>query len=122
MPTDLALDCCETVTVANGRQAELKRRFAAFLRASVTYLVEANFRGYNLVKHRGRFYGLSLWLGAVDLSRTADAALYDLQQRRLCFVAEDANDLKEQIAESGFRAAPELIEQNYHGFNLVAFR
>ena len=30
--------------------------------------------------------------------------------------------LKEQIAESGFRTSPELIEQSYHGFNLVAFQ
>jgi ubiquinone/menaquinone biosynthesis C-methylase UbiE len=104
------------------REAELCRRFAAFLRASVTYMVEANFQGYNLVRHDGQFYGLSLSLGAIDLSRTPADRVQDLQQRRLCFVADDLEGLKKQIAACAFRGAPELIEQNYRGFNLVAFQ
>jgi ubiquinone/menaquinone biosynthesis C-methylase UbiE len=104
------------------REAELQRRFAAFLRASVTYLVEANFHGYNLVRHDGQLYALSLSLGAVDLSRTASAQLQDFQDRRLCFIAETLEALKKEITRSAFRGAPELIEQNFRGFNLVAFQ
>src|SRR5438552_1099580 len=116
MLTNLALKPDEAATATLTQEVKLKQRFALFLRASVTYLVEANFRGCNLVKHGGRFYGLSLSVGAVDLSRTPDAVLEDLQQRHLCFIADDMTGLKKQIDGSGFRASPELIEQNYHGF------
>src|SRR5262249_47616643 len=90
-------------------------------RASVTYLVETNFCGYNLVRHDGQFYALSLSLGAIDLSRTPSAQRQDLQQRRLCFVADDLEALKKQISACAFRDAPELVEGKYRGFNLVAF-
>ena len=103
-------------------ESRVATRFAEFLRASVTYQVEAGFRGYNLVRHGGRFCGLSLRLGAVDLSRTCVATLREFQEQRLCFVAASIAELKQQIAEHGYRLSPELLEQGFHGFNLVAFQ
>jgi len=98
------------------------QRFAEFLRSAVTYLVGPHFHGYNLVRHAGRFHGLSLALRAVDLSRTPEPAFREWQRCQLCIVADDLGPLKQEIEQSGFRGAPELIEQDFHGFNLVAFR
>jgi hypothetical protein len=88
-------------------------------------LMEEGFHGYNLICHRQTWYGLPQREGVFDPAKAAN------QEYRHCLCATSEEALKETIRKQAsleveadrarltFR--PQLIEEGYHGFNILTY-
>jgi radical SAM protein with 4Fe4S-binding SPASM domain len=77
-------------------------------------LAEENYKGYNIISFRGRFYGLAQGEGRLDLNRVG-------AEGYRCVVGESPQEVKELVE----RLAPKvekrrLIEEGYKGFNIIS--
>jgi SAM-dependent methyltransferase len=103
-------------------QEALKRRIASLEVLPSPVLVESDYHGYNLLRYRDRAYGLALTAGSRDLAALSPQELAVLEQQQLCVVDRSVDLLKRRILLADYRFSPELVEENYRGFNLVRYR
>jgi hypothetical protein len=92
---------------------------------TVTKLLEANYRGFNIITYRGQFYALAQALGPMDLTELDERKLDEYQifcaQTHKCAIANTLEEAKELIDQLYQPAFPELVEEGYKGFNIVAY-
>jgi hypothetical protein len=114
-------DARERLANRDRQLATIEARFANALGAMVTYLIDAGYGGFNLVRHANRFVAVAQTLGAIDLPRLSADAIDGF--RRECLWLEDDTlpGLKRQVDALGYRSTPELLDEGYRGFNLLAF-
>jgi hypothetical protein len=91
-------------------------------------LVEAGYRGYNIVSFEERHIALAQALGQVDLMQVDDAWLAEKQQSRDAYVGETVAAIKDEIDQEAARhlsarpvETPVLVEAGYRGYNIVRF-
>ena len=63
-------------------------------------LVEAGFRGFNLVHWRNTYYGLDIEVGAIDLQTASHAVIHRLADRGACVIAKSIREVKEKVART----------------------
>lgn len=73
----------------------------------VPRLVEQGYQGFNLVQYLDKFWGLAQRVGPIDLARTEEATLSELQEKGFCLAAESIVKLKESI--DSLRSSPGLV-------------
>jgi hypothetical protein len=99
-------------------------------------LVEENFHGFNLVSYHGRIYAIPQPEGAFELERVRKkdysqsfegATVAQVQEEIRQFFVEkqpivpEANEPKHLESANRKMAPPQLVEENFHGFNLVSY-
>ncbi len=72
-------------------------------------LVEAGFRGFNLVHWCSTYYGLDIKIGAIDLQTATHAVLHRLADRGACVVGRSIREVKEKVAEEVGRRAGKVM-------------
>lgn len=84
-------------------------------------ILENGFHGFNLLGHRWKVFAVAQAAGQVDLLRLTPAALQALQAQEQCLESDSLENARQAILEM---LAPrlQLIEEGYHGFNLIADR
>lgn len=108
--------------------AEVKKAINSSLRpqsdtanmgSSAPHLVEDNYHGFNIIRFRDRYYGLSQDQGEFDITRF-QKNLYDH-----CYQTTAADEIRNIIdkvtARSNRSQEPILIEEDYRGYNIVLF-
>lgn len=100
---------------------DLKQAIEIFSRQSSPELIEKNYLGFNLVAYQQQVFGLALTLGVVDLAQVSASTLAAYQAQGACFVGASLEAVKQAIAKFS-PPSPMLIEENYLGFNLVAYQ
>jgi hypothetical protein len=116
-------------------QAELWQLIAGVLSSSPKLVEE--YRGFNLVSYRGKFYAFSYSLGPMDLERLKPKDWKELEdstenigRREWCgtFVGRSLQDLKDKVdaqaAMDDLAHCPEprLVLAGYQGYNLVLWK
>lgn len=84
-------------------------------------LVEEGYRGYNLVRYEDTVYALAQVLGPFDVTTADGATLEGLEASHRCFRGNSLEQVKERIDASPYRPTPELIEEDFCGYNLVRY-
>src|SRR5258707_15884454 len=91
------------------------------LTANSPELVLENHHGFNLIAYQGQVFALAAGLGSIDLGQLTYAHLQSLRRQGVCFVSDSIEAAKTQVAQAT-PYWPDLIEINYGGYNLVAYR
>jgi hypothetical protein len=103
---------------------DLKRQIDKVAPAAVPELVEEGYYGFNIISYDGAWYGLDQGEGAFDPAKA------EMQQYSRCFRSGRKEDLKEILrteqskaeAEKATRCLlPELVEEDYRGFNIISY-
>ena len=85
-------------------------------------LIEEDYKGYNIVAYGAGRYAIHCSLGDIDLTIT-DMSLH--QQSGMCIIGDTVEEVKRQVEryEDSARvySRPYLIEENYKGYNIVAY-
>jgi hypothetical protein len=92
------------------------------LDTSMPKMIEAGYKGYNIVYYKDRYYALSISLGPVDLPTTTEKILKGYLEEGTCVESLSFKEIKRQIDEANFFPTPQLIEANYKGYNIGAYR
>jgi hypothetical protein len=89
-------------------------------------LLEQDYDGFNLILFRNRVYAIPQSEGAFDLERVEKGGY------SRSFQGDNIRKVKREIIEVGrrskltgeelFAKPPKLLEENYHGFNIIVFR
>ena len=61
------------------------------------YLIEENYKGYNIVSYRGKYYALAQTLGGTDLTCTEEKLLRYYQEQGTCFVGNSQFSVKRLV-------------------------
>jgi len=87
--------------------------------SSEPHLVEDNYHGFNIIRFRDKYYGISQEQGEFDITRF-QKNLYDH-----CYQTTTTDEIKNIIdkvtARSNRSLEPILIEEDYRGYNIVLF-
>ena len=67
--------------------------------AGLPRLLEADYKGFNVVRYNDRVYGLAHSLGPLDLSAATEAMLQDYQAKKRCFSGRSVQEVKGRIDE-----------------------
>jgi hypothetical protein len=92
------------------------------LDTSLPKMIEAGYKGYNIVYYKDRYYALSISLGAFDLTTTTEKTMKGYLEEGMCVVSQSFEDIKHQIDKANIFPTPQLIEENYKGYNIGAYR
>jgi radical SAM superfamily enzyme YgiQ (UPF0313 family)/SAM-dependent methyltransferase len=91
------------------------------LQGSEPQLVGAGERGYNIVKYGCLFIAVAQDLGELDIPAADSETTGRLEAEGLCIVADSIEEARERVERLPFRRVPQLVDENYRGFNLVRF-
>lgn len=56
--------------------------------------LQRGYKGFNIVRYKGKFYGMSQALGPLDLLTTEEKVLVTYQQDGHCVIGENIHDVK----------------------------
>jgi hypothetical protein len=77
-------------------------------------LVEAGYKGFNIIRLKNNYYGLAQNEGAFDLRK------YRLKKYNNCFSARTIDEVRLAIDESAAKhTQPVLVEGGYEGYNII---
>jgi len=93
----------------DGYLSEVLAQEEGFL--SAYWGVQDDYRGYDIVFRRGKFYALSRTLGEVCLDRTDEATLADYRTEGLCFIASTLAEVREAIDQCVFERMQARLDQ-----------
>jgi hypothetical protein len=91
------------------------------------HLIEENYKGFNIIGYRDKYYAIDVAIGDMDISKT-DLSKHIKDGR--CFVGDSIAETKhftdlyrkELARKSKPYPHPHLIEENYKGFNIIGYR
>jgi len=83
-------------------------------------LVTANYKGFNIIAYGNKFYGLSQYLGVIDLTKLGEEEnmLDECLETEQCVITYSIQEAIEFINE----ATPELVEAGYNGFDIIRYK
>jgi len=81
-------------------------------------LIDEDYKGFNFVRYKGRFYAVLRLLGDVDLTKLKASVLKKYQISGQCFVEDSLEQLRSVVDYN----LPELMEEGYRGFNIVGYK
>ncbi len=79
-----------------------------------------SYRDFNLIQYGKRFLAISRTLGEVDIASAAEEELKKYKERGLCAEADDPAEVK-RLVDDLSHLYPELVEEGYRGFNIIAY-
>lgn len=85
-------------------------------------LMEENYKGFNIIQYWGEYYALAQALGPIDLARLEEHTLSEYQEGSKCFIGNSLSEVEHMVDQSGYRGSPELVKENYKGFNIVRYK
>jgi len=88
-------------------------------------LVETNYKGFNIVHFRARYFGIATSAGIIDLTTiTKDETLDAMQTEKTCVISSTLAEVKcliDEVVVSNTKL-PMLLESGYKDFNIMALR
>lgn len=85
-------------------------------------LLKENYKGFNIIQYWGKYYALAQALGPIDLARLSEHTLIEYQEGSKCFIGNSLAEVEHMVDQSGYRGSPELVKENYKGFNIVRYK
>ncbi len=85
-------------------------------------ILVSSIKGFNIVRFKRNFYAVSQCLGPIDLVIGDDRLLSKHQESGRYFIAESIEKVKALVDDCGYPGSPQLVEEGYHGYNIVKHR
>ncbi len=80
-----------------------------------------SYKGFNLIRYGDRFFAMSQALGNIDITSVSESELNKYKGLGLCAEAKDPIGTK-NIVDGLSHLFPELVEEGYRGFNIIAYK
>ncbi|MEQ8226118.1 MAG: hypothetical protein ABRQ37_27640, partial [Candidatus Eremiobacterota bacterium] len=85
-------------------------------------LVESSYNGFNIVTYKNKYYGLSMSLGSIDLTTTDEKTISEYEKQYKCVVTSSPEETKHMIDKITNPLEAKLVEEKFHGFNIVSYK
>jgi hypothetical protein len=110
-----------------GAGSTKRKKFSPYMYHVLAYwgrpeLIEEGYKGYNIILHLDKYYGMAQSLGSLDLTQMEEQILEKYKTDGTCVVGKELDETKRLIDTLDFKSSPELVEEGYRGFNVVRYK
>lgn len=84
----------------------------------VVQTIEVGYEKYNIMRYHNKFYALPRTLEGVDLTKIGQGLLDNCFNQGVCIVADTLEEAKQLVDKT----RPEVVVENYKGFNVVLYK